>query len=57
MMLFTNGRSSYQKDYYLSDKSGNTLLKCIKVYHVKSEPNWEEFEMFLIQSGFLHRDS
>ena len=37
MMLLTDGRSSYRKDHYLSDKSGDTLLKCIKVYHVKSE--------------------
>ena len=37
MMLLTDGGSSYRKDYYLSDKSGNTLLRCIKVYHVESE--------------------
>ena len=37
LMLFTDGGSSYRKDYYLLDKSGNTLIKCIKVYHVKSK--------------------
>ena len=37
MMLFTDGGSSNQKNCYLSDKSGNTLLRCIKAYHVESE--------------------
>ena len=37
MMLFTDGCSSYRKDFYLSEKFENATLDAIKQYHVEAE--------------------
>ena len=53
LMLFTDGGSSYRKKYYLSDKSGDTLIKCIKAYHVKSEcQTGEKLKCFRFDQAF-----